>query len=146
MNHLDYTTLLAHESSSVARSAWGSAAANDSHLWRKWDLSDLDQECFSCPLAECLGEHSLRCPIYQGRRRQRAASRPGSTISAEPVSLFEMSRRLGVNYRTIRRRFDEHRSRFPDVSIGKGRSPRDAYLFPQAAQVRLVELVRGGAE
>lgn len=149
MNHLDSTTVLAPKSSSqgpVAQPAW-KPRADDSHLWRKYDLSGRDALCFTCPVRpDCVGEHSPRCPIYQARRQAAAARRSAALISDEPVSLFEMSRRLRVSYRLVRLRFNQHRQRFDDVSVGPGRSPRDAYLLPPAAQARLVELVRGGAE
>lgn len=29
--------------------------------------------CYTCPLHDCVGEHSLACPINQARRAARAA-------------------------------------------------------------------------
>ena len=53
-------------------------------------LTSTDRLCFSCPLADCVGEENVRCPIWQERhmlrmlaRRKKAAELPVKRIKRQ---------------------------------------------------------------
>jgi hypothetical protein len=74
MNHLNSTTTYAKKSSPPSSVAEGGAAGGKEKQRRyTYHIHHLEAEhCYTCPLDDCVGTNSPRCPIFKARAQMQS--------------------------------------------------------------------------